>query len=74
MNEHLNFDCFLGKRIHLGVSGSIAAYKSLDLLRMFRKAGIEVSVTLTSGAQEFIRGLSYEALVLSRSGKKCFLH
>ncbi|NDV24104.1 bifunctional phosphopantothenoylcysteine decarboxylase/phosphopantothenate--cysteine ligase CoaBC [Desulfovibrio sp. JC022] len=62
MNEHLNFDCFLGKRIHLGVSGSIAAYKSLDLLRMFRKAGIEVSVTLTSGAQEFIKGLSYEAL------------
>ena len=62
MNEHLNFDCFLGKRIHLGVSGSVAAYKSLDLLRMFRKAGIEVSVTLTSGAQEFIRGLSYEAL------------
>ncbi|WP_320171549.1 bifunctional phosphopantothenoylcysteine decarboxylase/phosphopantothenate--cysteine ligase CoaBC [Maridesulfovibrio sp.] len=62
MNEHLNFDCFLGKRIHLGVCGSVAAYKSLDLLRMFRKAGIEVSVTLTDGAQEFIKGLSFEAL------------
>ncbi|SDK46064.1 phosphopantothenoylcysteine decarboxylase / phosphopantothenate--cysteine ligase [Maridesulfovibrio ferrireducens] len=62
MNEHLNFDCFLGKRIHLGVCGSVAAYKSLDLLRMYRKAGIEVSATLTSGAQEFIKGLSFEAL------------
>ncbi|WP_031482275.1 bifunctional phosphopantothenoylcysteine decarboxylase/phosphopantothenate--cysteine ligase CoaBC [Maridesulfovibrio frigidus] len=62
MNDHLNFDCFLGKRIHLGVCGSVAAYKSLDLLRMYRKAGIEVSVTLTSGAQEFIKGFSFEPL------------
>lgn len=72
MNEHLNFDCFLGKRIHLGVCGSIAAYKSLDLLRMYRKAGIEVSVTLTDGAQEFIKGLSFEALGAFKVWEKMF--
>ncbi|WP_027720594.1 bifunctional phosphopantothenoylcysteine decarboxylase/phosphopantothenate--cysteine ligase CoaBC [Maridesulfovibrio zosterae] len=72
MNEHINFDCFLGKRIHLGVCGSIAAYKSLDLLRMYRKAGIEVSVTLTDGAQEFIKGLSFEALGAFKVWQKMF--
>lgn len=62
MSNHLLFNNFAGKRVHLGVSGSVAAYKSLELLRMLKKCGLEVSVTLTSGAQEFIRGLSFEAL------------
>ena len=36
--EHLKFTIHLGERIHLGVSGSIAAFKSLELLRNVRRA------------------------------------
>lgn len=72
MNNHLIFKSFTGKRVHLGVSGSVAAFKSLELLRLFRKCGLEVSVTLTSGAQEFIRGLSFEALGAYKVWEKMF--
>jgi phosphopantothenoylcysteine decarboxylase/phosphopantothenate--cysteine ligase len=48
--------------MHLGISGSIAAYKGLDLLRMFKDSGADVGVTLTSSAQKFITPLSFEAL------------
>lgn len=41
-------------RIVLGVCGSISAYKSYDLARLYVKAGHEVRVILTSGAQKFI--------------------
>lgn len=53
---------FGGKKLHLGVTGSIAAYKSLDLLRAFYKAGLRVSVTLTSAASRFVTPLSFRAL------------
>ena len=62
MTSHLAFKGFLGKRMHLGVSGSIAAYKGLDLLRMFKDSGADIGVTLTDSAQKFITALSYEAL------------
>jgi len=56
------FKGFLGKRMHLGVSGSIAAYKMLDLLRMFKDTGADLGVTLTDSAQKFVTPLSFEAL------------
>lgn len=62
MKSHIAFTGFLGKRLHLGVSGSIAAYKGLDLLRMFKDSGADVGVTLTDSAQQFITPLSFEAL------------
>lgn len=62
MKSHTAFTGFLGKRMHLGISGSIAAYKGLDLLRMFKDSGADVGVTLTSSAQKFITPLSFEAL------------
>ncbi|MCT4535350.1 bifunctional phosphopantothenoylcysteine decarboxylase/phosphopantothenate--cysteine ligase CoaBC [Halodesulfovibrio sp.] len=62
MKSHTAFTGFLGKRMHLGISGSIAAYKGLDLLRMFKDSGADVGVTLTSSAQKFITQLSFEAL------------
>lgn len=49
-------------KIILGVSGGIAAYKSLELTRLFIKAGHEVQVVMTSGAKEFIQPLSFQAL------------
>jgi len=52
----------MGKRVHLGVTGSIAAYKALDLLRPLQEAGCIVSATLTDAAARFVTPLSFEAL------------
>lgn len=43
-----------GKRIILGVTGGIAAYKAVFLLREFQKAGAEVRVTMTPSATRFV--------------------
>jgi len=60
--EHLRFPCFLGRRVHLGVTGSISAYKSLELLRLLVDAHISVGVTLTASGQRFIGAESFRAL------------
>lgn len=52
---------YAGKKLHLGISGSIACYKAVDLLRSFLKIGIRVSATLTAGAREFITPLLVSA-------------
>ncbi len=49
-------------KILLGVTGGIAAYKALELTRLFIKAGHEVQVVMTAGAKEFIQPLSFQAL------------
>ncbi|WEJ62388.1 bifunctional phosphopantothenoylcysteine decarboxylase/phosphopantothenate--cysteine ligase CoaBC [Thiomicrorhabdus lithotrophica] len=49
-------------KVLLGVTGGIAAYKSLELTRLFIKSGHEVQVVMTSGAKEFIQPLSFQAL------------
>lgn len=51
-----------GKRILLGVSGSIAAYKSAVLLRLLMKAGCEVRVIMTPSAKDFISPLTFSTL------------
>ena len=53
---------FADKKLHLGISGSVAAYKILDLLRSFIKLQIRVSATLTEGAQRFISPLLVRSL------------
>ncbi len=55
-----------GKKILLAVTGSIAAYKSLELLRLYVKAGAEVRVVMTPAARKFIQPLSFEALSRNR--------
>lgn len=62
MESHLLFELPEPKKIHLGVTGSIAAYKAVELMRAWQKAGIEVSVTLTPSAQKFISPLTFESL------------
>ncbi|HEY3486997.1 MAG TPA: bifunctional phosphopantothenoylcysteine decarboxylase/phosphopantothenate--cysteine ligase CoaBC [Gammaproteobacteria bacterium] len=52
----------LNKRILLGVTGGIAAYKSVELVRRLREQGCEVRVVMTAGAQEFIRPLTFQAV------------
>lgn len=51
-----------GKHIILGVTGSIAAYKSADLVRRLRDAGAELRVVMTKIACEFITPLTLETL------------
>lgn len=51
-----------GKRILLGVSGGIAAYRAAELARLLIKQGAEVRCVMTSGACEFIAPLTFEAL------------
>src|ERR1700761_8953947 len=50
------------KRILLIVGGGIAAYKSLELTRLFRKAGVGVRPILTAAGAEFVTPLSLSAL------------
>lgn len=50
------------KRILLGITGGIAAYKAAELVRILKKAGAEVRVVMTAGAMEFITPLTLQAL------------
>lgn len=51
-----------GKKIVLGVTGSIAAYKAAVLTRLFVKAGAEVKVVMTNAAKDFITPLTLSTL------------
>jgi phosphopantothenoylcysteine decarboxylase/phosphopantothenate--cysteine ligase len=51
-----------GRRILLGVSGGIAAYKSPDLVRRLRERGAEVQVVMTPGAQRFVTPTTFQAV------------
>jgi phosphopantothenoylcysteine decarboxylase/phosphopantothenate--cysteine ligase len=51
-----------GKKILLGVTGSIAAYKSATLIRLLIKAGAEVKVVMTKAAADFIPALTLSTL------------
>ena len=50
------------KRVLLIISGGIAAYKSLELIRLLKKQGVSVTPVLTRAAQEFVTPLSVSAL------------
>ncbi|HFD80604.1 MAG TPA: bifunctional phosphopantothenoylcysteine decarboxylase/phosphopantothenate--cysteine ligase CoaBC [Gammaproteobacteria bacterium] len=51
-----------GKRILLGISGGIAAYKSAELVRLLRAAGAEVRVLMTAAATGFVGAQTFQAL------------
>ncbi|WP_121628137.1 bifunctional phosphopantothenoylcysteine decarboxylase/phosphopantothenate--cysteine ligase CoaBC [Poseidonibacter antarcticus] len=54
------------KKILVGVTGSIAIYKSLELIRLYIKAGAKVRVIMTEGAKKFIAPLTFEAISQSK--------
>ena len=60
----------LKKKILLGVTGSIAAYKTADLIRQLRQNDYFVHVIMTKSAKEFITPLTLQAL----SGNPCLLY
>jgi phosphopantothenoylcysteine decarboxylase/phosphopantothenate--cysteine ligase len=61
-------DMLAGKRVLLIISGGIAAYKSLDLIRRLRERGATVRAILTAGGAQFVTPLSVAAL----SGEKVY--
>lgn len=50
------------KFVALGVTGSIAAYKSVELVRLLKKAGVSVQVIMTKSACEFIKPLTFQVI------------
>ncbi len=58
-----------GKRIVLGVTGGIAAYKAAELVRLLGKQGAEVQVAMTEGATHFVTATTFQAL----SGRPVYL-
>ena len=62
MNAPLDLTFLAGKRVHLGVCGSIAAYKAVELMRLLQKTRLNVSVCLTEAATKFIAPLTFESL------------
>lgn len=58
-----------GKKLVLGITGGIAAYKAAELVRLLVKAGVEVQVVMTEAACQFITPITMQAL----SGKPVFV-
>lgn len=63
---------YAGKKILLGVSGGIAAYKACELVRHFVKQGAEVRVMMTRSACEFVTPLTFETLTKQRVTTETF--
>ena len=51
-----------GTRITVAVTGGIAAYKACEVVRLFKKAGADVSVIMTKAAAEFVTPLTFQTL------------
>ena len=55
-----------GKKILIGITGGIAAYKALELIRMYTRAGAEVKAVLTDNALEFVTPLTVQTLTTNK--------
>jgi phosphopantothenoylcysteine decarboxylase/phosphopantothenate--cysteine ligase len=62
MNAETSRQTLLGMRIVLGVTGSIAAYKAVSLLRAFLREGATVDVVMTGSSTKFVTPLTFEVL------------
>src|SRR4051794_34360524 len=62
MADDLKLSEAKGKRVALGISGGIAAYKAAEVLRGLQRAGCEVRVGMTKRACEFVTPLTFRAL------------
>ena len=58
----MTVDLLRGRFVVLGVTGSIAVYKAIELARRFTQAGATVQVVMTRSATEFVRPLAFQAL------------
>lgn len=51
-----------GKKVLVGVTGSIAIYKTLEYIRLLKKSGADVRVIMTKSAEKFVTSLTFEAI------------
>ena len=61
LNNFINM-FFSKKNVLIGVTGGIAAYKSAEIIRLFKKDGADVRVVMTESAKEFITPLTLQAI------------
>ena len=59
------------KRILLIIGGGIAAYKTLELIRLLKKAGVAVTPILTRGGEQFVTPLSVGGLAGEKPIRTC---
>ena len=59
---YMTFDQYQGHRVHIGLTGSIAAFKALELVRLLQKSSVAVSATITRSGSGFIGPLTLSAL------------
>ncbi|MDR0828172.1 MAG: bifunctional phosphopantothenoylcysteine decarboxylase/phosphopantothenate--cysteine ligase CoaBC [Desulfovibrio sp.] len=82
MIRHLPHNALARKRLHLGVCGSVAAYKAVEIMRLLQKAGLDISVCLTQAATRFISPLTFSSLganpvytrMFNDNGENTFAH
>ncbi len=55
-----------GKKVLIGVTGSISIYKACEIIRLFIKAEAKVKVVMTKSATKFISPITFEALTRER--------
>ena len=60
--EQENTGALSGKKIVLGVTGGIAAYKAVEIASRLKKAGAEVHVIMTRGAENFVTELTFREI------------
>jgi phosphopantothenoylcysteine decarboxylase/phosphopantothenate--cysteine ligase len=60
------------RRILLGVTGGIAAYKACDVLRRLQREGAEIRVVMTAAAQKFVTPLTFETLSRNEVASEMF--
>jgi len=59
------------RRILLGVTGSIAAYKAADLASKLTQAGMQVDVILSAAARKFVTPLTFQSVRVGSLGRGC---
>ena len=57
-----------GKKVLIGITAGIAAYKVLELIRLFKKQGADVKVVVTPNAFEFVTETTLQSLSQNKSG------
>ena len=62
------------KHVILGVTGSIAAYKAVDIVRRLQEKDIDVTVLMTASAEKFITPLTFETLTRRTVYRDIFVH
>jgi phosphopantothenoylcysteine decarboxylase/phosphopantothenate--cysteine ligase len=64
----------MARRVLLGVTGGIAAYKACELCRLFVRAGYEVTPVLTADAESFVAARTFEALARREQPRELYPH